>query len=124
MAKILLIDDEATVRATLRDMLEEAGHEVLEAGDGDEGLAVLDANTADAVITDLIMPQKEGIETIREVRARFPAMKILAISGGSAGHMDYLEFAQKLGADKVLSKPLDFDELAQTVSALLAASAP
>lgn len=124
MAKILLIDDEATVRATLRDMLEEAGHEVLEAGDGDEGLAVLDANTADAVITDLIMPQKEGIETIREVRARFPTMKILAISGGSAGHMDYLEFAQKLGADKVLSKPLDFDELAQTVSALLAASAP
>ena len=124
MARILLIDDEATVRATLRDMLEEAGHEVLEAGDGDEGLAVLDANTADAVITDLIMPQKEGIETIREVRARFPTMKILAISGGSAGHMDYLEFAQKLGADKVLSKPLDFDELAQTVSALLAAPAP
>lgn len=124
MARILLIDDEATVRATLRDMLEEAGHEVLEAGDGDEGLAVLDANTADAVITDLIMPQKEGIETIREVRARFPTMKILAISGGSAGHMDYLEFAQKLGADKVMSKPLDFDELAQAVSALLAAPAP
>jgi len=82
MARILLIDDDAPVRRTLRKMLERQGYEVEEAPDGKAGLTLYQENPADLIITDLIMPEMEGIETIMELRRRFPDVKIIAMSGG------------------------------------------
>lgn len=108
MAKILIIDDDELVRATLKRVLRGSDHEVLTAFDGRHGLAVFAQEPADLVITDIIMPDQEGLETIREIRRQAPDTKIIAISGGSRlGNIDYLEMAQKLGAAEILNKPFD-----------------
>ena len=104
--RILLIDDDALLRQTIRKMLESAGHEVVEAENGRIGLDAFRKQAIDAVVTDIIMPQKEGIETIRDIRALNPAVRIVAISGGGRTHqMDFLNIAAKLGASATLSKP-------------------
>jgi DNA-binding response OmpR family regulator len=104
--RILLIDDDAMLRQTIRKMLESAGHEVVEAENGRAGLDVFRKLGVDAVVTDIIMPQKEGIETIRELRALDARVRIVAISGGGRTHkMDFLNLATKLGADATLAKP-------------------
>src|SRR5260221_4424854 len=82
MIHILVIDDEAAVRTLIRQILEEEGHQVDEATDGEEGLARLQSTHIDLVITDIFMPHKEGIETILALRRQFPNVKIVAISGG------------------------------------------
>lgn len=108
MATVLVIDDEEPIRRLLRLILTRAGHDVMEAGDGNEGLALLRDHNADLVVTDLVMPNKEGIETIMELRRAHPATPIIAISGG--GHNQpctYLDLARKLGASHVFEKPLD-----------------
>lgn len=89
MTRILVIDDEPQVRAMLRQMLEREGYEVVEAEEGEEGMRRYREQPVDLVITDILMPQKEGIETIRALRRTNPGVKIIAISGG--GRMSKLD---------------------------------
>jgi len=121
MAAILVIDDEPLVRSTIRFGLERAGHRVAEAPDGRVGKEMFERQRYDLVITDIIMPEEEGIATIRALKRRDPGIKILAISGGGrSANSDFLEAAAKLGADATLPKPFTAEELLGTVNALLA----
>jgi len=97
-----------------------AGHKVIEAANGNEGLKMLEQQTVDVVITDLIMPEKEGLETITEALELYPDLKIIAISGGTRlGFDSYLKIAKSLGAQRVYSKPVDLRELETAVQELL-----
>ena len=117
MARVLLIDDEEYVRMTLGQALEDEGHAVLMATNGREGLEVFAAERPDLVITDLLMPDKEGIETIRELRRIVPDVKIVVISGGGrVNNVDFLEVARKFGAAAALRKPFPLDEFCKVVS--------
>jgi len=120
MASILIIDDDPQILDMLGQILEREGHEVVDASNGKEGLKLYRENPTDLVITDLIMPEKEGIETIMELRRHFPDVKIIAISGG--GQIDakqYLSMAQKLGVQKTFAKPVVRAELLKAVRELL-----
>jgi CheY-like chemotaxis protein len=120
MGEILLIDDDPSVRQVVSEMLRQAGHAVTIAENGRVAVERLKGQTFDLVITDLIMPEQEGIETIAEIRRRDPHMPIVAISGGGRlGPGDYLETARYLGADATLAKPFGRQELIATVDALL-----
>jgi CheY-like chemotaxis protein len=124
MARVLVIDDDSATRLVLGKLLQRAGYEVVAAPDGMAGLSMYRAEPADLVLTDILMPEKEGLELIRELKQDFPAAKIVAMSGGGrTGNMDFLPLAERLGADRVLSKPIDRQELLQTVADLLG-SAP
>jgi len=117
MARVLVIDDEPQIRSMLRMMLERAGHEVEEAPDGIEGIRIYRNNPVDLIISDLIMPNKDGIGMIIELKKEFPDVKIIAMSGGGLNKPEgYLEGAKKLGAQQTLTKPIDRDELLRTVS--------
>ena len=119
--KILVIDDDEQMLVLLRQVMEWSGHEVVEAADGRAGMLVQRQHGADLVITDLIMPEQEWLETITSLRRVFPGLKIIAISGGGRiGPEAYLPAARELGADRVFSKPFDVQELAETVRELLA----
>jgi DNA-binding response OmpR family regulator len=122
MSRILVIDDDRLVRFTIRTALEQAGHEVVEAEDGVRGLEAFDAAPFDLVISDLLMPEKEGVETVREIRRRSTRVKILVVSGGGSMKMlDYLAMAEALGADRSLAKPFTSRALVEAVNTLLAA---
>jgi len=116
--RLLVIDDDNLVRAALTDMLETAGFEVVTASNGRLGLELLDTTPVDAIITDILMPEQEGLETIREARQRFPEIRILAISGG--GETQLLRFAESFGADQTLPKPFTGSQLVAAVRSLLA----
>ena len=123
MPHILLIEDDELLRSMLRAQLEEKGHIVTEACDGKQGLAEQTLVPADLVLTDLIMPEKEGIETIIELRKKWPGVKIIAMSGG--GRMTatgYLSIARRVGAGAVLNKPFSSDELEMAINELLRSS--
>jgi two-component system, chemotaxis family, chemotaxis protein CheY len=98
MAKVLIIDDEPHMRRLVRRILHDAGHEVVEAQDGDEGILRVKGDRPDIVITDIVMPEKEGIATILDLRRQNPSLPILAISGNLQSEA-YLTIAEKLGAD-------------------------
>lgn len=117
---VCVIDDDEHVRATVGAILRRAGYVVVVAGDGDEGLEVVQKSNAAIVVTDIVMPNREGIETIRELRQRFPEVRILAISGGgsNSGSANFLEIAYALGADDVLAKPFRMAELLHKVGKL------
>jgi len=118
--KILVIDDDDQMRKLLRQVMEWANYEVIEASNGREGMQQCRKQTPDLVITDLIMPEQEGLETIALFKKDYPQLKIIAISGGGRiGPEAYLPAAQELGADKVFSKPFDVRELAEAVKELL-----
>lgn len=120
MARILIIDDEAPIRALLKKILEREGYETVPASGGKEGIKIHRENPADLIITDLIMPEKEGLETIMELRRDFPDVKIIAMSGG--GKIDpetYLHIAKTLGAIRTIAKPFDRRELLNTIQELL-----
>jgi len=125
MARILAVDDDDQTRRLLRAMLEQAGHDVADAGDGNEALAIVRTNPPELVIMDIVMPEKEGIETIMDTRRDFPDLPIVAISGGGqiAGEC-YLAMAQKLGATRTLAKPFGRDELLDAVQSVLGCMAP
>jgi two-component system, chemotaxis family, chemotaxis protein CheY len=121
MALILVIDDAATVRHLMRRVLIEAGHTVIEAADGEIGLSMFAAQLPALVITDLFMPNREGIETIQELRRLSPGARIIAMSAsGSASGKLYLGAARKLGADAILPKPFKPAELLDAVEDTLA----
>jgi CheY-like chemotaxis protein len=121
MPRILVIDDDDQVRSMLRQMLERAGHEVLDARDGSDGLRLFRSQGADIVITDIVMPEKEGIETIRELVHEEPGVKIIAMSGGGRiGPSAYLEVAQQIGAQRTLVKPVERSEILRCIAELLA----
>ncbi len=120
MARILLVDDDVLVRTSLAYALEDAGHQVVQAGNGDEGLAALDRETFDAVVLDILMPEREGIETIREIRNRWTTLPVLAISGGDkTGWSDFLHMASALGATDTMAKPFTASEFAARVTQLI-----
>ena len=120
MAKILVIDDEPSILLMIKKMLEKAGHEVDMALNGKEGMQLFEKNQADLLITDIIMPEKEGLETIVEMRKKYPDLKIIAISGGGRISADgYLPGAKLLGANMVFQKPLIQKEFLEAVSFLL-----
>jgi CheY-like chemotaxis protein len=120
MARILLIDDDDSVRTMLRLTLTEFGHTVTEARNGKEGLDKFADSHADLVITDIVMPEKEGIEVIVELRNRQPELRIMAISGGGRiDSQDYLSIARFSGASKVLAKPFSSEELMSAIAELL-----
>jgi DNA-binding response OmpR family regulator len=98
MTRILIIEDDPKYRSVLRKNLEPLGYVVFEAGDGDEGLKCLASNLPEVVLVDLLMPNKEGIETIREIRTTYPTVRIIAMSGGGQSRaIDFLNVAKKLG---------------------------
>src|SRR3984893_17763949 len=112
MTKILVIDDDAIVRMTVEQILRDAGYEVLTAENGLRGMAVFRSEQPDLVITDILMPEQEGIQTIAEMRKAKPDAKIIAISGGGHGRMvDFLRMARALGAMDVVPRPFDLDQL-------------
>ena len=119
-ANILIIDDDNQFRTMLRKMIERNGYEVIEASDGKEGINLYRKNPTDIIITDLIMPEKDGIETIQELKKDFPDIKIIAISGGGRiGPQDYLHLAKMLGAKRTLTKPIELPELLKAIEELL-----
>jgi len=120
MARILIIDDEPQIRSMLKLMLEREGYEVVEAPDGVEGIKVYRQNPADLIITDLIMPNKDGIGMIIDLKKEFPDVNIIAMSGGGLNKPDgYLKGAKKLGAACTLTKPIDREEMLKAVKDIL-----
>jgi DNA-binding response OmpR family regulator len=119
--RILIIDDDLAVRHTLTAVLEERGYEVIAAANGQLGIAAFRRERPDLLVTDIVMPVKEGLQTIREIRQEQPDMRIIAISGGSRTERhDFLEIARELGAWDVIVKPFDPDDLAARVLSCLA----
>jgi DNA-binding NarL/FixJ family response regulator len=120
MARIIVIDDHEGVRTAVRSALEPAGHEVLEAGDGDLGLKLLAVSGADLVITDIFMPGPDGIDVLRRVLKEFPKVKVIAISGGDPrGRFDLRKDMVMLGAARSLAKPFTPADLVKTVREVL-----
>jgi len=118
--RILVIDDDEQMRDLLYKAMQWAGFEVMAAENGRLGQELFEDLPADLIITDLIMPEQEGLETIRVMKQNYPVVKIIAISGGGRiGPEAYLPAARELGADRVFSKPFDVKELVFTVRELL-----
>jgi DNA-binding response OmpR family regulator len=116
--KVLVIDDDPVARMTVRAILEDEGYSVTCAEDGRRGLEAFRKLRPDLVVTDIVMPEKEGIETILELRSIWPRGPIIAISGGGrTGNTDYLRLAQGMGANAILRKPFEPAELLSCIRA-------
>lgn len=122
---VLIIEDDPTMLRTLSHWFQVSGCRVMGAQDGDEGLGKFNRLRPDIVVTDILMPNREGVETILAIKQRAPEVKILAISGGGTlGTAAVLDLARRLGADAVLAKPFRSSEMLDAVRALLAQTAP
>lgn len=122
MATILLVDDDEDVRYALAKVLRRGGHVVDVAEDGRQALARLAVGGVNLVISDIIMPEFDGIELLRQVNALFPELPVIAISGGGRiGKAEYLTLATCLGARRTLQKPIEPDELLREVGAVVGA---
>lgn len=123
MASILVIDDNPEFREILRRHLEANGHGVTLAENGEQGLDLLGQGHFDIVLTDILMPQRDGVEVLREAKRRWPDLPVIAISGGGwIGATELLGMAERLGADKVLQKPVRREDLIQAVDQALRAN--
>ena len=123
MAHILIVDDDELARFTIREILTTAGHEIAEAESGDEAIKSQKAQPFDLIVTDIIMPGKDGVEVIAELKQDDPAPVILAISaGGPLGDADFLQRALDVGADDILAKPFSEDSLVEKVNQCLKGS--
>jgi YesN/AraC family two-component response regulator len=121
MANILVVDDEDNVRFVIRETLEQDYHEVSEARTGNEALKMFEQKPVELVITDLVMPDKNGIDLILALKNRSPNVRIVAISGGGGlgGRFDYIPIAELIGARSVMRKPFNVFELRDVVNELL-----
>jgi CheY-like chemotaxis protein len=119
MTRILIIDDEKDIRNLLRELFQSRGYEVFEAENGEAGLRVYQSTSIDLVMTDILMPEKEGLSTIMDLKKKNPELKIIAMSGGALKSGHYLNFAKKFGADKVLEKPFNLRTVLDAVNDLL-----
>ena len=116
MARILIIDDDESVRFSIRHALKSIGHEVAEAENGNQGIALQQDQSFDLVITDIIMPETNGFETIRELKRKHPSLPVIAISGGGRfKSSDYLDVAKMFGVEIVLAKPFTAPELFKSI---------
>jgi len=124
VARILIVDDDPEIRSTLKRLLEIGGHSVVVASDGRGAETALAGDTVNLMITDIVMPDQDGIECIRITRAAHPELPIIAISGGGRLRTEnYLRLAKAMGARAVFQKPFDFDALTAEIEAALAADA-
>jgi len=120
MARILIIDDDLQIREMMEQMLQKEGYETISASDGQIAMKICWKNPADIVITDIIMPEKEGIETIVELKREFPGIKIIAMSGGGRiGPEHYLKMAKGLGASRTFTKPVKREDILKAIKELL-----
>lgn len=119
---VLVVDDNPHIRELLKENLQDCGYNVATAGNGEEAISYLDSGHAPAlIVTDIMMPKKQGIEMIEEIRNRYPQLKVLAISGGGAMRVgDVLARAQAAGSDAVLAKPFNMQDFENTVTRLTA----
>lgn len=118
--RVLVIDDDEQMRLLLRQIMEWRGYDVAEAENGKVGLRLQREEPADLVITDLIMPEQEGLETISALKREFRGVKIIAISGGGRiGPDAYLPAARELGADRIFTKPFDVGEIITAINDLM-----
>lgn len=124
MARILIIDDDDALRGVIAQNLIFAGHTVIEAADGRQGVDLFHAAPVDLVLTDLVMPGKEGVETIIELHRERPQLPIIAMSGGMPRSSMYLEIASKLGARRALAKPFTPQDLLKAIDEVLAEPPP
>ena len=123
MASILVVDDDDLIRKLVYKTLVRAGYDVVATGDGREAESIYRREPTDLIITDLFMPEKEGMELIMELRREFPDVKIIAISGaGALGSTEYLEMARMIGATRTLAKPFGQEQLLATVRELVGES--
>jgi DNA-binding response OmpR family regulator len=120
LARVLVIEDNADVRSVIIRMLRSAGYDTLEAANGIAGMDAVLEETLDLVITDLLMPDQEGIETIKRIREIAPGIPIIAISGGGSEEFSPLHDARLMGADLAIEKPFSVDDLLGGVAQLLA----
>jgi CheY-like chemotaxis protein len=114
LRKILIVDDSVEVRSFLTDLLEEEGYVVIQASNGKEGQECLRKTAIDLIITDLVMPEQEGLETIRSIRRNWPQIPVIAMSGNH----NYLDVARKLGAQAVFPKPIETAAILEEVRRL------
>lgn len=119
--RILVVDDDAGVRDVLKSMLEMAGYSVSVAENGKEAMRALRVEGADLILTDLVMPEQEGIETIKALRQEYPHLRVIAMSGAFGG--DYLRIAAYLGAHGTLAKPIQMEALLKLVANVLSGPA-
>ena len=121
MARILVVDDDDLVRQSLRAVLEPAGHEVIEAANGKEGVAFYKGMQADLVITNIVMPEMDGLEEIRQLEQTNPGLKIIVISGYDGDEAKgYFALAREYGAQRTFTKPFDVEQVKAAVVELLA----
>jgi len=131
MGSVLIIDDEEDIRDALSMVLESAGYDVKVASNGNEAVELQRDEPADLIITDIIMPEKDGVSTIKEIRQEFPGIRIIAISGGGGAQPTeyvpdaitttaYLAAAKDAGADRVFTKPFERKDLIKAVDELFA----
>ncbi len=121
MKHVLVIDDDSFSRTLLRLILEEEGYAVTQARNGHEGLEYYGRTPTDLVVVDIFMPEKDGLETIFELKERFPRAKVLTVSGGGNFGLEFLDVARQFGADDCLAKPFARAGLLAAVEALLGA---
>ena len=125
MALIMIVDDDAHIQLALRQIVESAGNRVIEASNGQDAIELFEEFRPDLVITDVFMPQTDGIETIRAIRQIMPGAKIIAISGGYIGDgWNYLDSVVVLGANLALQKPFTCSQLLSAIDRLLGARSP
>lgn len=120
VARVLIIEDDNEVREFLESLLERAGYGTITAVNGKEGVEIFRSTPLDLVITDIIMPEKDGIEAIMDMKRANPALKVIAISGGGRAEPEnYLHSARLLGADRTIKKPFTNEDILEAVRTLL-----
>jgi len=120
MKKILIIDDEQAILQMVKRLVEKAGHTAELASNGEEGMMMIEEHSFDLVITDIIMPKKEGIEIITAIRKNYPKIKVIAMSGGGKFTPEgYLKSAKILGANRVFTKPFNHREMMKAIDELI-----
>ncbi len=120
MARILIIDDDESIRSVFKRFLTGRGYEVEVASDGRKGLRFLEEVDVDLVLTDIMMPETDGLEVVMSIRGQEPNIPVIAMSGGMhAMPMDFLPMAKKFGAQKVLYKPIELDDLQTAIDEVL-----